>query len=348
MNVGTEIGKGASIRRPVGHPHTLFVERYTAARKKEWDAFVDEAKNATFLFKRDYMEYHSDRFTDYSLMIFSGNRLVGLLPANLCAPGTIISHGGLTYGGLALSRSSTLEDVLEILYALACHLHGIGISRLLYKRIPGFYSTLPDDDILYGFFLIGARLYRRDCALVINQANRLPFSKCRKRWINKGRRLGVTVAQVPTFEPFWEQVLIPRLANRYHVQPTHTAEEITLLALRFPQHIKQFCAYYEGELVAGTTIYETSTVAHTQYIAVTDVGGKVGALDYLFRWLIEERYQNKRFFDFGICNERDGHFLNHGLLHWKQGFSARCFGHDFYEVRTENYPELAPALQNRI
>ena len=348
MKLGTDLGITGGVRKPAGHPQQYFVERYTTRLKPEWDRFVNEAKNATFLFERDYMDYHSDRFTDYSLMVFNGSRLVALLPANLCAPGTVSSHGGLTYGGLVLDRTATLEDVLAILYTLLSYLHEQHISRLLYKRIPSFYNTLPDDDVLYGFFLLSARLYRRDCALVINQADRLPFSKCRKRWIKKGQRLGVTVAQANTFAPFWDQVLVPRLANRYHVQPTHTAEEITLLALRFPQNIKQFCAYLDGELAAGATIYETPTVAHTQYIAVTERGGKAGALDYLFHWLIEERYQNKRYFDFGICNERDGHFLNHGLLHWKQGFSARCFGHDFYEVRTDNYPELTPALQNRF
>jgi DNA-binding response OmpR family regulator len=46
----------------------LSVERYTASRKREWDTFVSTAKNATFLFFRDYMDYHRDRFTDHSLM----------------------------------------------------------------------------------------------------------------------------------------------------------------------------------------------------------------------------------------------------------------------------------------
>src|SRR6185312_14851566 len=59
------------------------VERYTASRKLEWDTFVSAAKNATFLFSRDYMDYHSDRFNDHSLMIFNGRALVAVLPANL-------------------------------------------------------------------------------------------------------------------------------------------------------------------------------------------------------------------------------------------------------------------------
>jgi hypothetical protein len=325
----------------------LRVERYSAQHKQAWNSFVAEAKNATFLFYRDYMEYHSDRFKDSSLMVFHNGKLAALLPANFCAPDTVVSHGGLTYGGLVLRRRVTLEESLEVLYWVLRDLHEQGCERLLYKRMPSFYNTIPDDDVPYGLFLMDARLYRRDCALVINQADRFRFSKCRKRWIHKAQRLGVQVVQDTSFVPFWEQVLVPRLAHRYHVRPTHSVEEITLLGLRFPENIKQFSAYYEDEIVAGTTIFETPTVAHTQYIAVTDKGAELGALDYLFGWLIEERYKNKRYFDFGICNERDSYGLNHGLLHWKQGFSARVYAHDFYEIRTEKYCKLYPVLQGR-
>jgi Acetyltransferase (GNAT) domain len=348
MGVSTTVRTAHSIRARTEPAGGYSVELFTAQHKQAWDSFVREGKNATFLFYRDYMDYHSDRFHDHSLMVFCEGKLVALLPANLRAPDALISHGGLTYGGFILRRSVALEEVLEILYHVLRFLQERGISRLLYKQIPSFYNTLPDDDIAYGFFLLEARLYRRDCALVVNQADRFRFSKCRKRWINRGEKVGVQLTQDNSFVPFWEQVLVPRLAARYHVRPTHSVDEITLLALRFPENIKQFSAYYDGEIVAGATIYETPTVAHAQYIAVSDRGAAAGALDYLFGWLIEERYKDKRYFDFGICNERDSHLLNHGLLRWKQGFSARSSAHDFYEVRTDRCQDLVPVLQGRI
>ena len=39
--------------------------RYTADRELEWNDFVGQSKNATFLFYRGYMDYHADRFADY-------------------------------------------------------------------------------------------------------------------------------------------------------------------------------------------------------------------------------------------------------------------------------------------
>ena len=46
------------------------VEKYTKENRLAWDTFISGAKNATFLFARDFMEYHSDRFTDYSLLVY--------------------------------------------------------------------------------------------------------------------------------------------------------------------------------------------------------------------------------------------------------------------------------------
>ena len=53
------------------------IVRYTADKEAEWNAFVAQSKNGTFLFDRGYMDYHSDRFTDHSLMFFER---VGCVP----------------------------------------------------------------------------------------------------------------------------------------------------------------------------------------------------------------------------------------------------------------------------
>ena len=323
---------------------TFSVERYTASHRREWDAFVGTAKNATFLFARDYMDYHSDRFTDHSMMVFNGHELVALLPANLNADGTLISHEGLTFGGLLVSRSAKMDDVLTYFYLLLRHLSQSQISKLLYKRIPDFYKTLPGDEVAYALFLLDARLHRRDSSATISQADPLPFRHGHKYLIKKAIRAGVRIVQETSFQPFWEKVLTPQLAARYGARPVHNLGEITLLASRFPEQIKQFSAYCGDEIVAGTTIYETPTVAHAQYAAVTENGRQMGAQAHLFSSLIGQ-YKDKRFFDFGISNESEGRVLNHGLLDWKEGFGARSYAHDFYEIATSNFTKLESVLQ---
>ena len=79
--------------------------RYTADRADEWNRFVAQSKNGTFLFDRGYMDYHADRFEDYSLMFFRDGRLFALLPANRDGD-TLYSHRGLTYGGLVMDAKT--------------------------------------------------------------------------------------------------------------------------------------------------------------------------------------------------------------------------------------------------
>ena len=81
-------------------PHAKYVFRkYEDTKKMEWDEFNSEAKNGHFFFYRDYIEYHNDRFHDFSLIIYNdkGN-IMALLPASIDGD-TVISHGGLTFGG---------------------------------------------------------------------------------------------------------------------------------------------------------------------------------------------------------------------------------------------------------
>src|SRR2546422_7305996 len=76
------------------------VEMYADSKKEAWDNFVLGSKNGTFLFLRDYMDYHRDRFVDHSLVVsLDDGTPLSLLPANRVAD-TLVSHGGLTYGGV--------------------------------------------------------------------------------------------------------------------------------------------------------------------------------------------------------------------------------------------------------
>ena len=59
----------------------ISVRRYTDENKELWNDFNSKAKNYMFMFDRDYMDYHRDRFIDHSLLFFSDDDLVALFPA---------------------------------------------------------------------------------------------------------------------------------------------------------------------------------------------------------------------------------------------------------------------------
>jgi len=310
------------------------IKKYSADFRKIWDEFVTLSKNKHFFFLRDYLEYHSDRFNDFSLMFFDDkDSLVGLLPANICED-SLISHQGLTFGGLILKNSAKQKDVLDIFSCLQLFLKESNISKLLYKRIPSIYHAIPCDEDLYALFRINAKLVRRDVSSTIKISNQIKYSKGRKWIIKKSEEAGVIYCESTNIHDFWNN-LEDVLYASHSVKPVHTENEIIYLRGLFPKNIKFFSAIHNEKQVAGAVIFVIDKVVHTQYLFNTIMGREVGALDGLVNHLVKDIYSDYDYFDFGISNENQGKYLNDGLISQKEGFGARAIVHDFYEI----YPD---------
>lgn len=312
------------------------VEVYSAAYYKQWNNFVSVSKNGTFLFYRDFMEYHSDRFHDFSLMIFEGQKLIALLPANKVA-NVVHSHQGLTYGGLLITAKTKLTDVVGVFKSILEYLHQNDITTLLIKAVPHIYHKIPAEEINYALFIANAKLVRRDAMAVIENASAIKIASNRMEGVKKGIANNFVVQQSDDYKSFWQQVLEPNLLARHHAAPVHTLAEIIHLKNIFPNNIKLFTVSHNNQIAAGTVIFETETVAHAQYISANADKGETGSLDFLYHHLVTKVYAGKKYFDFGISNEHNGRKLNQGLAFWKESYGARTISHEFYEVQTADY-----------
>ena len=307
------------------------IRRYTEADKAAWDAFVAESKNGTFLFFRDYMDYHSDRFNDHSLMIFLDGCLYALLPANE-TNGTLYSHQGLTYGGLVMSQRCKAAQVRDIFIQLNGYLSQQGIVHVVYKHVPWVYASLPSEEDLFALANVcHASLRSRDVASVVMLDRRLKFSTLRKRGVRKAQSAGLRVQESDDFSVFW-QLLEANLWQKFQAKPVHTLSEISLLKSRFPENIRLFEVRQGDELLGGTVLYMDSQVVKTQYISANEKGRKMGALDGLFAYLLDcFEGEGVRFFDFGTSNLAQNDDLNDPLIFQKEGFGGRGICYDWYK-----------------
>lgn len=306
------------------------IRRYRREDKELWNSFVSKARNATFLFDRNYMDYHADRFDDNSFMFYHKGKLKAVLPANV-AGDTLYSHQGLTYGGLLLDKKATVEDVLECFDSLNSWLRENGKSKVVYKALPWIYQQYPSEEDLYALtWKCKAQLISRNIASTIVIDNKLKFAESRKSGIRKALSLNIEVGESNDVDGFWH-VLEDNLGNRYNAKPVHTASEMKLLMSRFPNNIRLYVAKMNGEIVGGTLIYVTPQVVHTQYISASVEGKKHGALDLLFDYIINKVYANCRYFDFGKSTEQGGAYLNEPLIFQKEGFGGRGVCYDWYQ-----------------
>lgn len=303
------------------------VKRYKTKEKGLWDNFVKNSKNGVFFFLRDYMEYHSDRFQDHSLIFLKNSKPVALMPANMEGD-VLFSHAGLTFGGIITNRRMKTSLMLKIFDSLKEYLKEMGLKKLFYKAIPHIYHSYPSEEDLYALFINRAALVKREVSSTIELAHKIPYSRNIKRNIKKIGDLSVERSyDFSTFMVLKEEQLL----KKYGLKPTHTAGEMEYLAGKFPENIKLFAAEQDGTMVGGVVVYENENVIHAQYQEANEQGMDLHVPSLLFDRLINH-YSQKKYFDFGISTENNGFYLNQGLIGFKEKFGARSTVYDSYEL----------------
>jgi hypothetical protein len=315
------------------------VVKYNKTHYNLWNNFVETSKNGTFLCHRDFMEYHADKFNDFSLLVFKNDKLVAICPANFFEQ-ALYSHQGLTYGGLLIGEKEKLHVVLEAFRHILRYAVEQGFKTFYIKQLPSIYNALPADELGYLMYILKATLYRKDTLSVIRTAHKVKISSNRMEGVRRAKKYNLELRENDAYKVFWEQILIKNLKERFGVDPVHSIDEILSLKSKFPDKIRLFTVYKEDEMVAGTVIFETKHVAHSQYISATGDRNKIGSLDFLYHHLIEEVYKEKPYFDFGSSNTDSGKHINFGLQSWKEGFGARTVVQDFYKVDVTNHELL--------
>ncbi|OBQ55559.1 FemAB family protein [Tamlana sp. s12] len=315
----------------VGEFKEYAVVRYTDSYYNQWNNFVENAKNATFLFHRDFMEYHKDRFEDFSLLIFKKDKIVGLLPANI-QDNRIYSHQGLTYGGLLLQYGISAIKVFEIFKTLCFFLKQEGFLSFFIKQVPDFYCNGSNFEIPYILGNEKASLDRH-MVLAIDYSYPINFHKTKIKNRRKSEACNFEIKENDALEIFWKNVLEPRLQKKYNSMPVHSLDEIAYLQSRFPSKIKQYNIYHNGQVLAGITIFETQYVVKSQYGATTTLGEKMRALDYLFLFLIE-KYKNegKKFFSMGTVTDSSETGYSEGMLKQKEELGCSIYLQDYFTI----------------
>ena len=306
--------------------------RYTKELEGDWNGFVATAKNGTFMTSRRYMDYHSDRFEDCSVMFVEKERVFAVFPANVSGQ-TIYSHQGLTYGGLVMGNEINAARVLEAFGLLReFYVHEYGAEKLLYKSIPYIYQQQASGEDEYGLYRNGARLVACGISSAVNLRCPIAYERSRRNALKKAAKNGLSVEPSTDYAGYWT-ILNDVLGKRHGQVPVHSAQELELLAGRFPENIKLFVVRGdEGSIIAGTYIYIYNNGVPAQYMAATDASRHTGALDLLVDYLIQTYSPTHQYLDFGISTEDQGRWLNEGLIYQKEGFGGRGVCYNQYEL----------------
>ncbi|MDQ2810855.1 MAG: GNAT family N-acetyltransferase [Actinomycetota bacterium] len=318
------------------------VRAYEPGRDAAWDDLVSRSCNGTFLHSRRFISHHGDRFRDRSLVIVDRRaRVVGVFAAaeDPGDPRTVVSHPGLTYGGVVHDGSVRGASMTGVLEDVAAYYRELGYGRLRYKAVPAIYHAVPAQDDLYVLFRLGARRYRSDLSAAIDLANRGPVQERRARSRRRAEGAGVRTEQCwEEIDAFW-RILELNLSRRHGASPVHSLAEIRLLRERFPDKILLIAAKVGEVPVGGVVLFAAGPVLHMQYTATTDDGRVACATDPAMEHAIAlGRQRGCRYFDFGTCTVDQGRTLDVDLYDFKASFGAGGVVYDHYELDLRQLP----------
>ncbi len=298
--------------------------RYNDLDREQWNRFNRDSKNGLFMFDRNYMEYHSDRFIDHSIIFFDDDDLIALFPANE-SDGILMSHGGLTYGGLVIGNAAKQHTVIDCLESLKQYSRENRFTDILYKAVPHIYHIQPAEEDIYALYQQGASIESITASTVINLNNPIKMPKGRKAQISRAKREGVIITELKDKNGYSEFMELENtvLKTRHGISAAHTSEEMYLLHTRFPDNIRLYGAIFDNKVIAGAIVYIYRTVIHMQYMAADDKARQIGALDLTISNIMGRYSGSKEWLDFGISTDHEGKELNYGLVSQKEGFGGR-------------------------
>ncbi|WP_052158279.1 hypothetical protein [Lacinutrix jangbogonensis] len=282
------------------------------------------------------MDYHSDRFEDFSLMVFKGENLIALLPGNKKGK-TLFSHQGLSYGGLIVSKKIRTIDYIETFSTLLKWLNTKGVLEMRIKQLPFIYNKHLTQEFEYIMHDIDCKVVANNSYYVLDQLQQYKPNRNRLRGIKKGK--DVMTLEDSGMDYFWEHVLTKNLCDKFGVMPVHTYQEIVLLQSKFPNQIKFYSAKEGGIIHAGALLFITDNVVHFQYSSGKENRDETGALDFLFDAIIR-KYSEYKYISFGSSATDDTLKIDSGLAYWKESFGAYLIPQRTYAIKTNSIINL--------
>lgn len=310
---------------------SIEIVKYSSEYEVVWDKFVDDSRNGIFLFKRKFMDYHSDKFHDHSLLFFQESTLVGILPANIHNQ-IVYSHQGLTFGGLIYGIDTKAGTIGELVDRTIEYFQALKIEEIILKPVPYFLQKYPSNEDLYFWSLKGASIFRRDLSSLIDLRFEYKYSKGRKWIIAKGKKEGVVIKSSTDWISFFQ--ILAKSLEVHGTKPVHSVDQLKLLHSRFPDQIRLYGAFLGEDFISGALTFSYGKTLHTQYLSNSETGRSVGGLDLLLDELIKiAKIEKFEFLSFGISTVKEGKEINSGLLQQKESYGGRGVLHDWYRLK---------------
>jgi len=279
------------------------------------------------------MEYHKDRFDDYSLMVYNSEQLIAILPANI-SKDTLHSHQGLTYGGLVFKKDLNSDQIEDIYGDILFFLKAKNIKSLVIKSLPDFYNFQSPKPANLWQAQGSSSVITRNKILTIDYNSEFKIHKTKLKRYKKLEQNNFEIREgKQEFKEFWNTILVKRLQEKHNSKPVHSLKEIEYLHAQFEHRILQYNIYKDNEILAGITILNKGLVVKSQYGMASINGERLNALDILFVFLINKyKEEGMQYFSMGTVNDDSKSGYSEGMLKQKQELGCSTYFQDIIKL----------------
>ncbi len=317
------------------------VEWYSEEHRSEWERFVRRAEQGNLFSTQKFFDYHpAGRFEHRHLIFRKKGHIMAVWPGAFRdeeGRTAWTSHPGASYGGLLTRGDMDLLSIHRALADLIAVAKREGIERLRATIPPTIYHRRPSDSVEFAMRRAGFTYLKQDYTQAIDLTE-LPLAERQliKMYDNKTRtairkavREGLSIRHnLPlageTLDQYYEILFENR--RRIGVTPTHTKEELALLAELAPKQLEMSMAYYEGVPVAGILNFICNEKLMLEfYIAHVHEYQHLRPSPLLVHDSIMRAHERGfAWYDFGISTE-PGNRVTWGLAAFKENFSMLGF-----------------------
>ena len=298
----------------------------------QWDALVDRAVNGTLFHRREFLDYHGDRFAGRAryLVLRRRGRPVAQIPISLQDdPDGVLqasSPFGASLGGFVFQKQPTLAVARACWQALRDWLVDAGARRLRLTPVPSAFALEPSDLPLFALLEAGLQSVSRDVSNVLTFRPGVPVveqvSTRARRAARKALQSGVQVRGDAPLADFWP-VLRATFAGK-DVPPTHTREELDWLCRALPGRVTPWVAYRDREPIAGVCRFRLGPhLDQAFYICQDPEHRALQGLTALMLDLLEDSHRDGvAMFDFGTSSF--GMQARDNVFEFKENFARAC------------------------
>jgi hypothetical protein len=296
-----------------------------------WDSSLNKALNGTLQQSRVFLNYNGRKFQDQSLFINRQNTQapIAMLPAASQPSLIVSSHPGSAFGGLVVLERLNLVETLEIFQLILKHYKLQGFKEFRYRAVPRiFHQKLWEED-LSALMILGADMRsNRPYQYLIKGES--PLGRRRSR-ISAGKAGCET--RVSENVDLIHSVIRKTLLRQHNTEPLHTVEDLKYLMEEFPSNVYLNETVQQDVICAAACVLKLNHVHHFQYLANTEAGRQIHALDNTIEFVWNSLADNE-LLSFGHSMvPGKNEILNIGLANFKIEFGAMSVPN--YELRLQ-------------